>query len=138
MANRPFAPRYPRGCSEEVIHMDATVRAALQADRVVDITTRGRSSGEPRRIEIWAHLVGDRIFITGRPGKRSWYANMRAHPEVTLHVKRGATADIEARARPILDAAERREVLAPIVAGIDGAALDAWVEGAPLVELVEA
>ena len=88
--------------------MDATVRAALEADRVVDITTRGRSSGEPRRIEIWAHLVGGRIFITGRPGRRSWYSNMRAHPGVTLHIKRGATADIETHARPILDPAERR------------------------------
>jgi len=117
--------------------MDATVRTALEANRVVDITTRGRSSGELRRIEIWAHTIDGRIFITGRPGKRSWYANMVANPDVTLHVKRGATADIETRARPITDPAERREVLAPIVAGIDNANLDAWLAAAPLVELIE-
>lgn len=117
--------------------MDPAVSAALEADRVVDITTRGRTSGEPRRIEIWAHLQGSRVFITGRPGKRSWYANMRAHPEVTLHVKRGATADIATRARVVTAEAERREVLAPIVASLENATLDEWLADAPLVELVE-
>ena len=29
------------------------VRGALAHDRVVDVTTRGRKSGEPRRIEIF-------------------------------------------------------------------------------------
>lgn len=115
--------------------MDASVRAALEADPVVDLTTRGRRSGEPRRIEMPLRLREGRIFISGRPGKRSWYANILANPEVTIHVKRGASADLPARGRAITDPAERRAVLALFTSA---EALDAWVAGAPLVELVEA
>ena len=31
------------------------VRDALERDLTIDITTIGRRSGEPRRIEIWVH-----------------------------------------------------------------------------------
>lgn len=51
--------------------MDPAVRAALEADPIVDITTQGRQSGEPRRIEMPLRLREGRIFISGRPGKRS-------------------------------------------------------------------
>jgi deazaflavin-dependent oxidoreductase (nitroreductase family) len=115
--------------------MDAPVRAALEADPIVDITTTGRTSGEARRIEMPLRLREGRIFISGRPGKRSWYANILANPDVTIHVKRGATADIPTRGRAITDRNEKRTVLALFTAPD---ALDAWVDGAPLVELTEA
>ena len=114
--------------------MDAGVRAALEADPLVDITTQGRTSGEARRIEMPLRLRQGRIFISGRPGKRSWYANILANPLVTIHVKRGASADLSVRGRAITDPAEKRAVLALFTAA---AALDAWVDGAPLVELSE-
>ena len=56
--------------------MTEDVRAALAADRTIDITTIGRKTGRPRRLEMWFHNVEGRIFITGLPGTRSWYANM--------------------------------------------------------------
>ena len=115
--------------------MDAGIRAALEADPIVDITTRGRKSGESRRIEMPLRLRQGRIFISGRPGKRSWYANILANPDVTIHVKRGASADIPVRGRAITDPTEKRAVLALFTAAD---ALEAWVEGAPLVELAEA
>lgn len=114
--------------------MDPAVRAALEADPIVDITTQGRQSGEPRRIEMPLRLREGRIFISGRPGKRSWYANILANPNVTIHVKRGASADLPTRGRAITDPAEKRTVLALFTADD---ALDAWVAGAPLVELTE-
>jgi deazaflavin-dependent oxidoreductase (nitroreductase family) len=114
--------------------VDAAVRAALEADPLVDITTRGRKSGEARRIEMPLRLREGRIFISGRPGKRSWYANILANPDVTIHVKRGATADVLVHGRAITDPAEKRVVLA-LFTSPD--ALDAWVEGSPLVELTE-
>lgn len=116
--------------------MDAAVRRALEAERVVDITTTGRRSGAPRRIEIWIHHLDGRWFITGRPGRRGWYANLVAEPSFTLHVKRGATADLPSTARPITDEGERREVLARLLAGMTGdQSLEDWVAGAPLVEV---
>ena len=114
--------------------MDASIRTALEADPIVDITTRGRKSGEPRRIEMPLRLREGRIFISGRPGKRSWYANILANPDVTIHVKRGATVDIPTRGLAITDPAAKRAALA-LFTSTD--ALDAWVAGAPLVELIE-
>ncbi|MGH2983824.1 MAG: hypothetical protein ACRDK5_06185 [Solirubrobacterales bacterium] len=35
--------------------MDEAIERALENDRTIDITTLGRRSGEPRRIEIWMH-----------------------------------------------------------------------------------
>ncbi len=49
--------------------MDETASRALATDRVIDITTTGRTSGAPRRIEIWFHRVGDTVYITGTPGR---------------------------------------------------------------------
>jgi len=49
-------------------------------DRTVDITTIGRQSGNPRRIEIWFHCVLGKYYLTGTPGKRDWYVNLVAPP----------------------------------------------------------
>ena len=88
--------------------MPNDVTEALARDRVIDITTRGRKSGEQRRIEIWFHRIGERFYITGTPGRpRSWYANLVAEPAFTFHLKQSATADLPATARPITDAGER-------------------------------
>ena len=90
------------------------VQAALATGGVVDITTRGRRTGEPRRIEIVFFNLGGRVAISGMPGKRGWYANLLADPNFIFHLKSGVTADLPATARPITDDAERRAFLAPI------------------------
>lgn len=117
--------------------MDPDVEAALASDKVIDITTTGAQSGQPRRIEIWYHRVDGRYYITGRPGKRSWYANLQAHPDFVFHLKESAQADLPARAIPVTDPAEKRRIfaaaesLAPYVTG----EIDAWVAGSPLIEV---
>ena len=116
--------------------MDEQVRRALGRDRVIDITTTGRKSGRPRRIETWFHNLDGRLYLTGTPGPRDWYANLVANPAFTFHLKESATADLPARARPIIEPAERRAVLARILAYLGRAGdLDAWVTGSPLVEV---
>ena len=42
--------------------MDDALRAALDRDRVVDVTTRGRRTGAPRRIEIWFWRVDGALY----------------------------------------------------------------------------
>ena len=74
----------------------------------LDITTTGRSSGQPCRIEIWFHTVDGRLYITGSPGRRDWYANLLAQPHFTFHLKRSAQADLPALATPVRDPAHRR------------------------------
>jgi hypothetical protein len=81
--------------------------------------------------------VGERLYITGTPGQRSWYANLKAHPEFTFHLKGSAQADLPAIARPIEDEAERRQVLISILRSLDRSGdLEAWVKDSPLVEVV--
>jgi hypothetical protein len=50
--------------------MDERVRNGLANDRTIDITTIGRSSGLPRRIETWFYRVDDQVYLTGSPGRR--------------------------------------------------------------------
>lgn len=112
------------------------VQAALAQERTIDITTIGRRSGQPRRLEMWFHNVGGRIYITGTPGRRDWYANLVAHPDFTFHLKESVTADLPARARPITEPGERRRVFGAVLEKLDrDGQLDAWMQGAPLVEV---
>lgn len=117
--------------------MDEATRRALVTDRVIDITTTGRRTGQPRRIEIWFHNLDGRIYITGTPGRRAWYANLRANPSFTFHLKGSTQADLPATARIIDARPERRDVFARVTANLDRSQdLEAWVAGSPLVEVV--
>jgi hypothetical protein len=114
--------------------MDETVKHALERDRTIDITTKGRKTGRSRRKEIWFHNIDGHLYITGTPGRRDWYANLLVHPEFTFHLKHSVRADIPARATPILDQARRRAIIASIHQKLGGNRdLEAWVEGSPLV-----
>ena len=83
--------------------MDAAVQQALERDRTIDITTTGRNTGQPRRKEIWFHNIEGRLYITGTPGSRDWYANLVANPQFTFHLKQSAQDDLPARATSIRD-----------------------------------
>jgi deazaflavin-dependent oxidoreductase (nitroreductase family) len=130
---------------------DAVARAldigpdSSTAERTIDITTLGARSGIPRRIEIWFHHVDGRWYLTGMPGPRGWYANLRAHPRFTVHLKHGVTADLPATARPVGEPARRRVITAvldlqnrPEIAARVSHRQDLgdWLAGSPLVEIV--
>ncbi len=132
--------------------MDDTVQQALAitpsspaAARTVDITTIGRRSGRPHRIETWFYRVGDKFYLTGMPGKRDWYANLQANPAFTFHLKNSVTADLPATARLVTDEQERRQVFTEIVAHLNQpgnpggitqpTSVDAWMAGSPLAEI---
>jgi deazaflavin-dependent oxidoreductase (nitroreductase family) len=118
--------------------LDDRIRRALAGDRTIDITTVGRRSGMPRRIEIWFYRHDGRVFLSGSPGRRGWYANLLANPEFTFHLKESVQADLRARARLITDEAERREVVAGILEelGRGSGRLDEWIAESPLAEVV--
>ena len=110
------------------------VLAAVRENRTIDITTTGAQTGRLRRIEIWAWPLDGVLYLTGSPGRRDWYANLKAHPELTIHLKRGVAADVSAQARLIEDPAERRDVFTRMLAG-SGYDLEGWLAGSPLVEV---
>ena len=111
------------------------IEQALQNDLVVDITTTGRRSGEPRRIEIWLRPLGDRFFIAGTPGPRDWFANLKANPSFTVHLKKSINSDLPAHARPVTDPEEKRRVLEAVEPGPASDAIDEWVANSPIVEV---
>jgi deazaflavin-dependent oxidoreductase (nitroreductase family) len=116
--------------------MPDEIRNALANDRMIDITTIGRRSRVPRRKEIWYHRVNGQIFITGRPGRRDWFANLIANPEFTFHLKESIEADLPAIARAVTDREEKTEILGEIVRRLGSCRdLGRWVEESPLVEV---
>ena len=117
--------------------MDERVRAALTQGGVIDITTTGRRTGEPRRIEIVFHAFDGRVYISGfpRPKKRSWLANLEAQPRFTFHLKGEVAADLAAVARPITGEPERREVLAKVAQTWNWTDIEDAVKMSPLVEV---
>lgn len=132
---------------EDVRQALATDRTSTLEDRTIDITTTGRRSGEPRRIEIAFYRLGDDIYLSGIPAPttRNWLANLAAHPQFTFHLKHGVVADLPATATVIVDLAERRRVLAAFVEEFNSrrgpdsewpaAVLDEWVEHSPLAKV---
>jgi deazaflavin-dependent oxidoreductase (nitroreductase family) len=114
--------------------VNATIEHALANDRVIDITTTGRRTGEARRIEIWFHRIDNRYYITGTPGARGWYANLVAHPDFTFHLKESAQADLAAIATPV-EGEEKVRVLHAIVASIASRSITLDPGTSPLVEV---
>lgn len=96
------------------------IRAALEADQVVDIVTTGARSGLQRTTEIWFTNVSGRIIICGTPAgtggsgpraPRDWLANLVAHPEFMFCLKESLEARLTARATPVLEEGERRALM---------------------------
>lgn len=78
------------------------------------------------------HNLDDVIYISGYPGKRNWFPNMLANPEFIFHLKGNVQADLPAKAIPITDSDQRRE----IISKFDGIRdLEAWVARSPLVRV---
>lgn len=113
------------------------IDAALSRGHTIDITTTGRRSRRPRRIEIVFHNVGGRIYISGIPArnKRDWLLNLEANPDFTFHLKGRLKADLPAIARVITDESERREVLPEVARNWGRNDLEQMVRYSPLIEV---
>ena len=116
---------------------DEAIKTALQRGHTIDITTTGRESGRPRRLEIVFHNIDGRIYISGipRPRRRSWLANLEANPSFTFHLKGKVSADLPATARVIDDETERRAVLPDIARNWRRTDIEDMVHYSPLVEV---
>jgi len=115
-------------------------------DRTVDITTIGAKTGTARRIETWFYRFGGQVYLSGAPGRRSWYANLIASPDFIFHLKHGVRADLQAVATPVTDEEEKRRVFTGILADLNQPSNPArlsqpvgpladWVAGSPLVKV---
>jgi deazaflavin-dependent oxidoreductase (nitroreductase family) len=122
--------------------MDDSIRTALDHSHVIDITTTGRNTGEPRRIEIFIHNLDRRLVISGMPvpGRtRAWIHNLEADPTMTVHLKGPyATADLPATARVVTEPAERRQLIEGVARNWKRTDVDEMVTHSPLIEVTVA
>lgn len=105
-------------------HLSPEIRRAIEItpaagtrERIVDITTTGRRTGRPRRIEIFFYRAHGATYLCSGAGggPTGWNANLSANPAFTFHLKNGVKADLPAHATAVTDPAERAAVIAAIV-----------------------
>lgn len=120
----------------ETTSRDDAIGRVLRHGQTIDITTTGRRTGLPRRLEVALHSFGGRLFISGMPSRRtrSWLHNLRSDPRLTVHLKQLLSADLPATAREITDEIERRDVLAK-VARVWRREVEPMVRFSPLIEV---
>jgi deazaflavin-dependent oxidoreductase (nitroreductase family) len=78
----------------------------LAAEDFCYVTTTGRRTGSPHKIEIWFGLAGSTVYILSGGGDRSdWVRNMAASPAVHVRI---ADRTFLGHARIVEDPAEDR------------------------------
>ncbi len=97
------------------IDLDTQTTKAIQTDRLVDITTVGRRSGNKSRKEVRLRQLDGQPYLSNNPGTRDWAANLFANPEFTYHLKESVQRDLRARAVAIKDIDEKRMLLSQIL-----------------------
>jgi len=115
------------------------IRRFLSRGGLIDITTTGRRTGQPRRIEIVFHNIDGHLYISGTPNPRrtrDWLRNLEADPRMTVHLKGTVRADLPATARVVTDPAERQRVFDWIVGHAwRSMNVDAMQRWSPLIEV---
>jgi deazaflavin-dependent oxidoreductase (nitroreductase family) len=84
----------------------------LAGEKYFYLTTTGRVTGEPRTVELWFVVYGDKLYaVSGMGTNANWVRNVIRQPEVTIRVR---NIRMEARARvlerteqPLWDAVSR-------------------------------
>lgn len=101
--------------------------SAFAGEQYCYLTTRGRVTGRPHRIEIWFAIDNDTLYMLSGGGTRSdWVKNLRLTPAVSLEV---GTGTFEGRARVVTDPSEdgmARSLLYEKYASSYGGDLRSW------------
>ncbi|MGI9557569.1 MAG: nitroreductase family deazaflavin-dependent oxidoreductase [Solirubrobacterales bacterium] len=108
----------------------------LEQHQYCYLTTTGRVTGRPHRIEIWFAIIDGRLFLNSGGGDRSdWVKNLMANPAVTVEIG-DQQWEAKARVRPEEVEHPAREHLAARYQGWSpGKQLSDWASGSLLVEI---
>jgi deazaflavin-dependent oxidoreductase (nitroreductase family) len=118
--------------------VDENTRTALYHSQVIDLTTTGRRTGRPRRIEIFLHEENGQLFISGMPRAdrtRDWIHNITADAHVMVHLKQSISADIPATARVVTEPLERRPFIEAAARRWGRTDVDEMLQHSPLIVL---
>ena len=101
---------------------------ALAAEEYCYVTTTGRVTGKPHRIEIWFALDGATLYILAGGGHSSdWVKNIKRQPEVPVRI--GPIAAFRGHGRIVDDPSEdtlARRLLLEKYGGAGHGDLTAW------------
>lgn len=100
------------------------------------LTTTGRASGQPHRIEIWFVAHDDGAYLLSNSVEADWYRNLEAEPNVSLEIsgeRRTTTARPVDTADPA-NAVVRPAMVAKYQTGYEND-LQEWAETASLVRV---
>jgi len=109
---------------------------ALATTEFCSLTTRGRRTGHPHRIEIWFVAHDEGAYLLSDSDRADWYRNLIADPSVTLEIageSRRTTATPVERADPS-NAIVRPAMVAKYQGG-DGEDLNRWSRTAWVVRI---
>lgn len=97
--------------------MNEKISWAVEHDWLVDITTTGRKSGKKHTVEVLLRQIDGQVYLSNQPGaKRDWAANLLVNPEFIYHLKQSIKVAIKAKATPIYDHENRREIYSVVLA----------------------
>jgi hypothetical protein len=91
---------------------DPSLVEAAAAEKEVELTTFGRTTGRPSRRIMWITALNGRLYIRSGLGlTRDWPKNLLANRRGILHI---GGRDVPVRARHVTDPAEARALHAPV------------------------
>ena len=110
--------------------------SALAREEYCYVTSTGRVTGRPHRIEIWFGMQGKTLYLLSGDGKSDWVKNMRAQPTVTVELgKRIFTTQTRIVSDAQEDALARRLLAQKYQGWQDGLPLSEWAQTALPVAL---
>lgn len=113
------------------------ILAELKAQDYCYLTTKGRVSGKPHRIEIWFGVERDSIFLLAGGGEKSdWVKNLKSNPEVRVRIAKqhfGGAAQLVRDAN--IDAMARRLLATKYYGWSEGKKLNDWASTALPVKI---
>jgi deazaflavin-dependent oxidoreductase (nitroreductase family) len=109
----------------------------LENEEYCYVTTTGRVTGRPHRIEIWFGLHGQTMYLLAGEGQKSdWVKNMRVQPVVTVEVgKRTFSAKSRLVSDEHEDALARRLLATKYQGWHEGLEFSSWARTALPVAL---
>jgi deazaflavin-dependent oxidoreductase (nitroreductase family) len=113
------------------------ILAGLKTEQYCYLTTTGRVSGKPHRIEIWFGVDGDSIFLLSGGGEESdWVKNLRANPKILVRIAKTQFTGVAQIVHDVdVDAMARRLLAAKYYSWSEGKELNDWASTALPVKI---
>jgi deazaflavin-dependent oxidoreductase (nitroreductase family) len=108
----------------------------LERHEYAYLTTTGRVTGRPHRIEIWFAVVGASVWLnSGGRDRSDWVRNLKADPHVTLEIGNHPWSAVATAHPGLEDHPARRRLASRYQGWRPGKDLSTWATGGLLVEV---